>query len=91
MSEDTKEPSAPKRGVGTVIKEQLRAGATNETALAAVQKEFPEAKTTLATVSWYRTSLRSVGETVPSAREVKRAAKEAAADVPAPAKDPLAE
>jgi len=82
MSE-TKEPKAPKRGVGTVIKERLRAGSTNEAALEAVKAEFPEAKTTLATVSWYRTNLRSTGEKVASAREVKKAAE------PAPAADPL--
>ena len=89
MSEDTKAPKTPKRGVGTVIKEQLRAGATNEAALAAVKVEFPEAQTTLATVSWYRTNLRSTGETVPSAREVKKAAKAAEAPAETPAADPL--
>ncbi len=91
MSEDNKAPKTPKRGVGTVIKEQLRAGATNEDALAAVKAEFPEAQTTLATVSWYRTNLRSSGETVPSAREVKKAAKAAETPADPPASDPLAE
>lgn len=71
MSEETK---APRRGIGTIITEQLHAGATNEAALAAVKAEFPESATTLATVSWYRNSLRKKGEGVPTAREAAKAA-----------------
>lgn len=75
MSEETK---APRRGVGTIVTEQLRAGATNEVALAAAKAEFPESNTTLATVSWYRNQLRSKGEKVPTAREASKAAAPAA-------------
>lgn len=64
-----------KRGVGTVAIEALRAGKTNEDALAAVQKEFPEAKTSLASINWYRNKLRSDGEDVPTSRDLKKAAK----------------
>jgi hypothetical protein len=74
MSEVTK---APRRGIGSVITEQLLAGATNEVALAAVKAEFPESATTAATVSWYRNNLRGKGEKIPTAREAAKAAKPA--------------
>lgn len=69
------EKKEPKRGVGTVAKEAIRGGATNEAALATVKKEFPEAKTTMASVAWYRNNLRQAGEKIPTAREQKTAAK----------------
>lgn len=69
-----------KRGVGTVAIEALKARKTNEDALAAVKAEFPDAKTTLASVNWYRNKLRSDGDkTVPTSRELKAEAKAAAA------------
>lgn len=71
-----KEPKTPKRGVGTVVREQLLAGATNEDALAAVQAEFPESKATLGSISWYRNDLRTKGHDVAKARDVKKAAPE---------------
>lgn len=69
-------PAAPKRGVGTVIREQLIAGATNEQALAAVQGEFPGSATTASSVSWYRNDLRKDGNPskVPTASEAKKVA-----------------
>jgi hypothetical protein len=70
-------PSAPKRGVGTVVREQLLAGATNQDALDAAKAEFPQSATTLATVSWYRNDLRAKGEKVPTAREAAKARAEA--------------
>lgn len=72
MSEETK---TPKRGVGTVIREQLLKGATNEAALAACKAEFPESSTTASTVSWYRNELRKDGNPnkVPTANEAKQA------------------
>lgn len=73
MSDET--TKTPKRGVGTVIREQLLAGATNDAALDAVKAEFPEAKTTAATVSWYRNDMRAKKESVPTAREAAAAAK----------------
>jgi hypothetical protein len=76
----TETSKAPKRGIGTVIKEAIAAGKTNEEALAACQSEFPASKATLASVSWYRNDLRKSGKSVPTAREVKK-------DAP---KDPLA-
>lgn len=77
MAEETK---ATKRGVGTVIREKLLAGATNKAALDAVKDEFPGSETTMATVSWYRSDMRKRGEKVPTARE---------ASAVADAKDPL--
>lgn len=75
MSKDEMtETKEPKRGVGTVALEAIRAGKTNDEALEAVKAEFPEAKTSLASINWYRNKLRSNGEKVPTARELKKAA-----------------
>lgn len=71
---------APKTGVGTVALAAIRAGKTNEEALAAVQAEFPEAKTSMASINWYRNKLRGDGEKVPTARELKKKAKKAKKD-----------
>lgn len=72
MSEETK---TPKRGVGTVVREALIAGKTNEQALEAVKAEFPESSTTKATISWHRNDLRKDGNPhkVPTANEAKKA------------------
>jgi len=72
---DKKEAKASKRGVGTAALEAIRAGKTNEETLTIVKAEFPEAKTSLASINWYRNKLRSDGEEVPTARELKKAAK----------------
>ncbi len=62
-----------KRGVGTVAVEAIRAGQTNEEALKTVQAEFPDAKTSLASINWYRNKLRSDGDkSVKTARELKK-------------------
>ena len=80
----TDKTKAPKTGVGTVALEAIRAGKTNEEALEAVRKKFPEAKTSLASINWYRNKARSDGEKVPTARELKKKAKAKASK-----KDPL--
>lgn len=82
MSEETQAPETqapeaeetktPKRGVGTVVKEAIRDGSTNEEALAVVQAEFPHAKTSKASVNWYRNKMRADGEDVPTARELNK-------------------
>ena len=79
------EPKEPKRGVGTVAMEAILNGASNEEALAAVRKEFPDANTTKASINWYRNKLRKdgtvstggawKGKPVPNAREMAKAAK----------------
>ena len=99
MSEDTtaaapattKEPKAPRRGVGTVAQEAIRAGKSNEEALAAVLAEFPEAKTSLQTISWYRNDMRKSDSSIPSGRQIRAAAKaaEPAATEASPSADPL--
>lgn len=86
MSEDTtntgaenaesKEPKGP--GVGDVAKTLIREGKTNEEVLAAIKEQFPDAKTSMASINWYRNKLRSDGEDVPTARSLKAGAKEEA-------------
>lgn len=66
---ETKEPKAP--GVGDVAKDLIRAGKTNEEVLASIKEQFPEAKTSMASINWYRNKLRSDGEDVPTARSLK--------------------
>lgn len=73
MSETTTEE---KKTIGSVAVEAIRAGQSNEQALEAVKAAFPEAKTSLASINWYRNKLRSDGEKVPTARELKKAAKD---------------
>ncbi len=74
MSKD--EAKAKKPGVGDAAIKAIKSGMNNEDALAAVLKEFPEAKTSLASINWYRNKLRSDGDkTVKTARELKKAAK----------------
>ncbi len=63
--------------------EAILAGGTNEEALAAVQAEFPEKKTSLASINWYRNKARKEHPEVPTARELKKAAADAGE------KDPL--
>lgn len=79
------QPKEKTPGVGDLAKELIRAGKTNEEVLAAVKEKFPEAKTSMASVNWYRNKLRTDGEDVPTARSLKadakaeqKAAKEAA-------------
>lgn len=74
------EEKQKKPGVGSVAIEAIRAGKTNEEALEAVKEAFPEAKTSLASINWYRNKLRSDGEEVPTARELRKQRKEAEAD-----------
>lgn len=85
---EPKEPKEPKRGVGAVAMEAILNGASNEEALAAVRKEFPDANTTKASINWYRNKLRKdgtvstggawKGKPVPNAREMAKVAKAAA-------------
>lgn len=77
--------------IGDVAVEAIRAGKTNQEALDAVKAKFPEAKTTLASVNWYRNKLRADGEDVPSARDLNKKAKGAGekAGEKAAEKDPL--
>lgn len=75
--EGTTETPAEKKprgmGIGKRAKDLIREGKSNKDVLDTLQKEFPTAKTTMASVNWYRNNLRAKGEKVPSAREVKAA------------------
>lgn len=62
-------------GVGDLAKALIRDGKSNEEVLAAIKAQFPEAKTSMASVNWYRNNLRTLGENVPTARSLKAAAK----------------
>ncbi len=86
------EAKEKKRGVGTAAVEAIKAGMDNDEALAAVQKEFPDAKTSKASVNWYRNKLRSDGvKGVKTARELKAAKVKAEKTAAKTAeKDPLA-
>lgn len=80
----TEQKEEAKRTIGSVAIEAIKAGGSNEDALQAVRGEFPDAKTSLASINWYRNNLRKEGDkSVKTARELKKAAKEAAK------KDPL--
>ncbi|UGL62801.1 hypothetical protein [Xanthomonas phage MET13-T1] len=72
---ETKEQAPKAPGVGEIAKGLIRDGKTNEEVLAAIREQFPEAKTSMASINWYRNKLRSDGEKVPTARELKGDAK----------------
>lgn len=78
MTEDT-ESKEPKRGVGTVAMESIAAGLDNAETLEAVKAGFPKAKTSLASINWYRNKARADGvkgpdgNIVKTARELKKA------------------
>ena len=59
--------------IGETACKAIRAGRTNEETLAAVLKSHPDAKTTMASVAWYRNDLRKRGEKVPTSREITAA------------------
>ena len=44
--------------IGEVAKAAILDGATNDEALSAVKKNFPQAATSMASISWYRSRLR---------------------------------
>lgn len=76
----TEEKKEKGPSIGSVAMEAIRKGATNQEALEAVQAQFPDCNTSLASINWYRTKLRKDGEPVKSSRELKAAAAEAAGE-----------
>lgn len=48
----------PNQGIGVYAKEQIAAGKTNEEILADIKEKFPEAKTSIASVAYYRSTLK---------------------------------
>lgn len=95
-AKEPKEPKGP--SIGSVAMDIIRKGATNQEALEAVKKQFPDSSTSLASINWYRTKLRKDGEPVKSSRELKAEAAAASGETKpkgkkkeeaAPEKDPL--
>ncbi len=73
---DKKDTKAPKQGVGAVAIKAIKDGKNNEETLAVVKAQFPDAKTSLASINWYRNKIRADGDkTVKTARELKAAEK----------------
>lgn len=71
MSENTSEKKS-KNGVGKLAIEMIKNGFTNEEVLETIKEKFPKAKTTMASVNWYRNKLRGEGANVLTSRELKR-------------------
>ena len=67
---------ADRRGIGTVAKEAILAGKTNEQALEAVKAEFPDSRAKLSSMNWYRQDLRKKGHDVQSGRDARKADSE---------------
>ena len=60
------------RAIYEVAENAIRDGRTDDEALAIVKAEFPEGRTTIACIQWYRSNLRRGGEDIPLNSEVKR-------------------
>jgi len=87
-----KETTETKRTIGAAVLEFMLDGATNEEALAKAQAEFPDAKPSPASISWYRNKFRQDGHSIPTARELRAAEKkrtEGAKPAKSKKKDPL--
>jgi len=69
-----------KRNIGNAAIDSITSGASNEDALKAVLAEFPDAKTSMASINWYRQKLRTTDKSIPTARDIKKAAKAALDD-----------
>ena len=70
--------SEEKITIGDVAMAAIKDGATNEDALEKVKAKFPEANTSLASINWYRQKLRQTDKSIPTARDLKKKAKEEA-------------
>ncbi len=57
--------------IGQTAEEAIRAGATNEEALQAVKALFPDAATSMESISWYRSKLRKEDDTIPTDRQAR--------------------
>jgi hypothetical protein len=74
------EPKEKAPGVGDLAKQLIRDGKGNKEVLEAVKAAFPEAKTSMSSINWYRNHLRGLGESVKTAREISAAGKPTAED-----------
>lgn len=50
-----------KQGLGALAVALIKEGKDNDTVLAKIKAKFPKAKTTLASIAWYRNNLRANG------------------------------
>lgn len=57
-------------GIGESAQQAIRSGMTNEETLLAILAAFPNARTTVGCIRWYRNRMRKRGEDVPTSREV---------------------
>jgi len=64
-------PRSPKAGIGKFAKEMLLDGQTNAQVLAAVKDSFPEAKTTMGCIGYYRAKLVFEGKLEAAPRKAK--------------------
>lgn len=66
-----RQPTEGKTTIGQVCLESMLNGSNNEEALADILAQFPNAKTTINTVSWYRNKFRCEGHPIFTARELR--------------------
>ena len=59
--------------IGEVARKAIGAGKTNAEALALIQQKFPHAKTTPASVAWYRSQMRKENPEVPTDVQARHA------------------
>lgn len=57
--------------IGKVAEQAIGDGASNEDALKAVKKKFPQAATSMASISWYRSKLRKEKPNILTDREAR--------------------
>ncbi len=85
-AEVTKEVAAPvvkAPGIGDVAKQLIRDGLGNKEVLDKVKEQFPDAKTTMASINWYRNNLRDTEDGIKTARELSSAGKPSSAEAKA--------
>lgn len=76
-------PAEKKPGVGDVAKQLIRDGLGNKEVLAKIKELFPDAKTSMSSINWYRNHLRGLGEAVKTARELSATGKPSKEDLKA--------
>lgn len=62
-----------KETIGAVARDAIVEGASNEGALNAVKKKFPDAATSMASISWYRSKLRKERSDILTDRQAREA------------------
>ncbi len=62
-----------KETIGEMAKKSIRDGMTNAEALEVVRKRFPHARTTAASIAWYRSQMRKEDPHVPTDAQARHA------------------